>query len=91
MTSHAICIIYASEAVPCCITRSSAPKLTRTVVLQQQLLMFTPSVQCVGLCCESWIMIVLDVAAALVYFLDHDARRMIYWLAAAVLTAAVTF
>jgi hypothetical protein len=37
------------------------------------------------------LLIVLDVAAALVYALDADARRAIYWLAAAVLTAVVTF
>jgi hypothetical protein len=30
-------------------------------------------------------------AAALVYGIEHDARRCIYWLAAAILTAAVTF
>ena len=36
-------------------------------------------------------MILLDVGAALVYAFDADVRRAIYWLAAAVLTAAVTF
>ncbi len=37
------------------------------------------------------ILIVLDIAAAAVYAYDGDWRRMIYWLAAAVLTAAITF
>lgn len=37
------------------------------------------------------LLIGLDVCAAAVYGLDGDARRSIYWLAAAVLTAAVTF
>ena len=37
------------------------------------------------------VLIALDVAAAAVYPLDHDLRRTIYWAAAAVLTAAVTF
>jgi len=37
------------------------------------------------------VMIVLDVAAAAVYGFDGDARRALYWGAAAVLTAAVTF
>jgi hypothetical protein len=36
-------------------------------------------------------LIVLDVAAAVVYGLEADLRRTVYWLAAAVLTAAVTF
>ena len=37
------------------------------------------------------LLIVLDVAAAVVYALDADVRRCVYWLAAAVLTAVVTF
>lgn len=37
------------------------------------------------------VLIVLDVAAAVVYALEADARRAIYWLAAAVLTLVVTF
>jgi len=37
------------------------------------------------------ILIVLDVGAALVYALDMDWRRAIYWLAAAVLTTCVTY
>lgn len=37
------------------------------------------------------LLIVLDCAAALVYLMDGDPRRTIYWLAAAVLTASVTF
>ena len=36
-------------------------------------------------------LIVLDVAAAVVYAVDGDVRRVVYWLAAAALTAAVTF
>ena len=36
-------------------------------------------------------LIVLDVVAAVVYAVDGDVRRVVYWLAAAVLTAAVTF
>jgi hypothetical protein len=36
-------------------------------------------------------LIVLDVGAAIVYGLEADVRRTVYWLAAAVLTAAVTF
>ena len=37
------------------------------------------------------VLIVFDVAAAVVYALEADARRAIYWLAAAVLTLVVTF
>lgn len=37
------------------------------------------------------ILITLDVAAALVYAAHGDWRRLIYWLAAATLTATVTF
>jgi hypothetical protein len=37
------------------------------------------------------VLIVLDVAAAVVYALEPDVRRSVYWLAAAVLTAVVTF
>ncbi len=37
------------------------------------------------------ILIALDVAAAVVYATHGDARRFIYWLAAAVLTATVTY
>ena len=33
----------------------------------------------------------IDFAAAVVYACHGDVRRVIYWLAAAVLTAAVTF
>ena len=36
-------------------------------------------------------LIVLDVAAAVVYAVDGDVRRVVYWLAAAVLTAAVSW
>lgn len=37
------------------------------------------------------VLIALDVGAAIVYLADGDLRRMIYWLAAAILTATVTF
>lgn len=37
------------------------------------------------------VLIALDVAAALVYVAHGDWRRLIYWLAAATLTATVTF
>lgn len=37
------------------------------------------------------ILIALDVCAAAGYAVAHDWRRMIYWLAAAILTATVTF
>lgn len=37
------------------------------------------------------ILIVLDVAAAAVYAWDGDWKRTIYWIAAATLTATVTF
>ena len=39
------------------------------------------------------VLIVLDLAASAVYLLsgDGDIRRCIYWLAAAVLTATVTY
>lgn len=37
------------------------------------------------------IMIALDVCAAAVYAFHRDARMVIYWIAAAVLNAAVTF
>ena len=36
-------------------------------------------------------LIVLDLAAAVVYAIEPDARRAIYWLCAAILTATVTF
>lgn len=37
------------------------------------------------------ILIVLDLCAAVVYAYDGDIRRMIYWVAAATLTACVTY
>lgn len=37
------------------------------------------------------VLIVLDTAAGIVYACNSDWRKTIYWLAAAVLTAAVTF
>lgn len=37
------------------------------------------------------VLIALDVAAAVVYAACGDWRRFIYWLAAATLTATVTF
>lgn len=36
-------------------------------------------------------LIVLDVAAAVVYMAGGDVRRFIYWMAAATLTATVTY
>lgn len=36
------------------------------------------------------VMILLDVAAALVYFAAGDPKRGVYWIAAAVLTTCVT-
>jgi len=37
------------------------------------------------------VLIALDVAAALVYAIHGDWRHVIYWSAAAILTATVTF
>jgi hypothetical protein len=37
------------------------------------------------------ILIVFDVAAALGYAMEYDLRRTIYWIAAAVITACVTY
>ena len=37
------------------------------------------------------ILIILDIAAAIVYARHGDWRRCIYWLAAAVLTGSITF
>lgn len=37
------------------------------------------------------ILIALDLAAALVYAVDSDWRHVVYWAAAATLTASVTF
>ena len=37
------------------------------------------------------ILIILDVAAAVVYVAGVDVRRFIYWMAAATLTATVTY
>lgn len=37
------------------------------------------------------VLIVLDLCAAVVYACDGDSRRMIYWIAAATLTACVTY
>lgn len=37
------------------------------------------------------LLIVLDVGAAWAYAFDGDLRRCVYWVAAAVLTACVTF
>lgn len=36
-------------------------------------------------------LIILDVCAAISYGANGDIRRFIYWIAAAVLTASVTF
>lgn len=38
------------------------------------------------------VLIILDIAAALVYaFTTHDVRKVVYWLAAAILSITVTF
>ena len=37
------------------------------------------------------ILIVLDICAAIFYAWTGDARHAVYWLAAAILTASVTF
>lgn len=37
------------------------------------------------------LLIMLDIGAAVVYGFQHDVRKVIYWLAAAVLNIAVTF
>ena len=37
------------------------------------------------------LLILIDLGSAVVYTFAHDPRRAIYWLAAAVLTASVTF
>lgn len=38
------------------------------------------------------VLIILDIAAAIVYgIVDMDVRKVIYWIAAAVLTITVTF
>jgi hypothetical protein len=37
------------------------------------------------------ILIIIDILAALVYLKQGDIRRVIYWIAAAILTASVTF
>lgn len=37
------------------------------------------------------ILISIDIGAAVVYGIDGDLRKTIYWIAAAVLNAAVTF
>ena len=38
------------------------------------------------------VLIILDIAAAIVYgIVDMDIRKVIYWIAAAVLTSTVTF
>lgn len=37
------------------------------------------------------VLIALDIGAALVYLKNKDVRMAVYWLAAAVLNAAVTF
>lgn len=36
-------------------------------------------------------LIILDVCAALVYISQGDTRRFIYWVAAATLTASLTY
>lgn len=39
----------------------------------------------------SALLILLDIGAAIVYAKHRDWRKVIYWLAAAILNAAVTF
>lgn len=36
-------------------------------------------------------LIILDMAAAVIYLAEGDVRRFIYWMAAATLTATVTY
>ena len=36
-------------------------------------------------------LIVLDVCAGIVYLINGDMRKFIYWISAAILTASVTF
>ena len=37
------------------------------------------------------VLIVIDVAASIVYACDGDIKRCVYWLSAATLTATVTY
>jgi hypothetical protein len=37
------------------------------------------------------ILIILDIGAAIVYFIAGDMRRGIYWTAAAILTMSITY
>ena len=37
------------------------------------------------------LLILLDLGAAIVYGIEHEPKMAVYWLAAAVLNAAVTF
>jgi hypothetical protein len=37
------------------------------------------------------VLIALDISAAAVYFIAGDFKRGVYWVAAAVLTACITF
>ena len=37
------------------------------------------------------ILIALDIGAAIIYFCNHDFKKGIYWIAAAVLNVVVTF
>lgn len=37
------------------------------------------------------ILMILDLSAAFAYLFDGDVRHFIYWLAAATLTASITF
>ncbi len=37
------------------------------------------------------ILIILDILAATLYGIDNDVRHAIYWTAAAVLTASITY
>lgn len=37
------------------------------------------------------VLIILDICAGIIYGINGDFRRLIYWFAAAILTASVTF
>jgi len=37
------------------------------------------------------VLIIIDACAAIMYLTEHDYRRAIYWTAAGVLTACVTY
>ncbi len=37
------------------------------------------------------VLIIINVAAAIVYLVNGDSRKFIYWMSAAILTASVTY